>query len=55
MSDQVTVSTDWPTRSTVTTDLTAEYDRFEALARKLVRVPKEEIERERDAEKARKG
>lgn len=31
------------------------YDRFEALARKLVRVPKEEIERERDREKARKG
>lgn len=32
-----------------------EYDRFEALTHKLVRVPKEEIERERDAEKARKG
>lgn len=32
-----------------------EYDRFEALARRLVRVPKDEIERERDREKARKG
>lgn len=33
----------------------SEFDRFEALARRLVRVPKDEIERERDAEKARKG
>ncbi len=32
-----------------------EYDRFEDLARRLVRVPKEELDRKRAEEKARKG
>lgn len=33
----------------------AEYDRFEGLARKLVRVPKKEIDAERDRERATRG
>jgi len=32
-----------------------EYDRFEALARRLVRVPKDELDRKRGEEKARKS
>lgn len=31
------------------------FDRFEALARKLVRVPKDEVDAERAKEKGRKG
>lgn len=31
------------------------YDRFKALTRKLVRVPKDELDRKRAEEKARKG
>ncbi len=37
------------------TTVTGEFDRFETLTRRLVRVPKDELDRKRDEEKARKG
>ena len=33
----------------------SEFDRFEDLTRRLVRVPKDELDRKRGEEKARKG